>query len=165
MDNITQQQQQQQQETPIDFTVSINYTDNTQYRKTLRSIFRMECQYILEGSHYVFKDGTTIHKDDIDEETLDELNIDQSRYDQCFTYIWNLTHEIPLMVELYSWSSAKYLSQDPEMGIAFLLNYHHLLLFYPLLQKIQKGELVSQYDIDIIKNTTTDYAEFEPFFD
>jgi hypothetical protein len=125
----------------------------------------MECQYILQDNQYIFKDGTTIHKDDIDEESLDELNIDQTRYDVCFQYIFYKTHTIPEMVELYVWASSKYMSSDHEMGIAFLLNYHHLPHYYPLLQKIQKGELVSVDDIEAIKNTTTDYAEFEKFFD
>ena len=107
---------------PMDLTVEINYTNNREYREIMRKIFRMEKQYTIEGDWYVFLGGSKIHIGDIDDETLDELNIDQSRYDSCFAYIWQITNGIPEMIDLYQWSAGKFISTDNEIGICYLLN-------------------------------------------
>ena len=151
-------------EAPIDFTIVPQYTTNGEYRETIRKLFRMEKQYRIEGDEIIFNDGTSFYRDDIDDESLDELNIDQSRYDECFKYIWDLTCGISLMVELYEWAAAKVISRDHDVGIVYLLNYHYLPSFFTLLQKVVRGEEIAKGDVDTVKHAM-EYAEYEPFFD
>jgi hypothetical protein len=149
-------------EEAIDYTVNTNYTNNTEYRETLRNIFRMKPQYYIEDHNIIFENGDIIHRHDIDDETLDEINIDQSRYDICFTNIWELTKDIPIIIELYEWSSAKLMSLDPELGIANLLNYYYLPPFYAILCEIHKGNNITVDMINVVKNAM-EYAEYEPY--
>jgi hypothetical protein len=151
-------------EVPIDFTIVPQYTTNGEYRETIRKIFRMEQQYRIEGDEIIFNDGTSFYRDDIDDESLDELNIDQSRYDDCFKYIWDLTCDKSSMVELYEWAAAKVISVDHDVGIVYLLNYHYLPSFFTLLQKVVRGEEIAKGDVDAVKHAM-EYAEYEPFFD
>ena len=149
---------------PIDITIVPQYNNNTEYRDTIRRLFRMKKQYRIEGDEIIFNDGTSFYRDDIDDESLDEINIDQSRYDECFKYIWDLTHNNPLIIELYEWAAAKVMSIDHDVGIVYLLNYHYLPAFFTLLQKAIRGEDIAKGDVDTVKNAM-EYAEYEPFFD
>jgi len=150
--------------TPIDFTIVPHYTTNMEYRETIRKLFRMKQQYRIEGNEIIFNDGTIFYRDDIDDESLDEINIDQSRYDDCFKYIWDLTCGITLMVKLYEWAAAKIISVEHDVGIVYLLNYHYLPSFFRLLQKVVNGVTIVKGDVDMVKNAM-EYAEYERFFD
>ena len=125
-------------ETPIDYDVIINYYDNKTYRETLRKIFRMENQHRKEGSKIIFNNGEIMDINDIDDETLDEINFDDTVYDDCFSHIWEMTKNVKGMVELYEWSAGNFMSMDQSVGIANLLNYNYLPRFYKLLCKIYK---------------------------
>jgi hypothetical protein len=140
-------------ETPIDFTIlfEAEYATNTEYREIIRKIFRMKMQYTIVGNDILFNDGTMICREDIDDETLDELNIDDTRFDICFKYIWEITKDMPKIVELYEFSSSKFMATDMELGIANLLSFYGLHSFYSVLCKIHKGELVDEVDIDNIR--------------
>ena len=141
---------------PIDFTVVANkYVTDAEYRAVMRAIFRMKPQYKVEGENYVFRDGSIINCNDIDDETLDEVNLDQTRYDECFHYIWEMTKNNKQMLSLYEWSAGKFISSDYELGIAGLLSFDKLPLFYAILCKIAKGCVVTNEMIDAIMTEGT----------
>jgi len=150
-------EQSNHQTSPIDFTVIANqYHTNIGYRAVMRAIFRMQPQYRIDGDHYVFNDGSVIHNEDIDIETLDEINLDQNRYDECFNYIWETTKNNSKFLNLYEWSAAKFISTDHELGIAALLSYDKLPAFYAILCSNAKGEVITDDMIETITGGEND---------
>lgn len=142
-------------ECPINFDIDVNYTTNRQYREILRKIFKMETQYYIENDLIYFKNGDILYCDDVDDETLDELNIDDSRTDICSQFIIEYMNKHPKLRELFEWSSAKVFSIDIEVGIIYLLSFHYLPRFYSLLCKVHNGQEITDNMIQEVKQIET----------
>jgi hypothetical protein len=78
------------------------------------------------------------------------------------------------MIELYNWSSQKYILPDNQSGIANLFSYYYLPNFYKLLCTLHNSglnidssdyqNLITPEMIESVKNAK-EYAEYESFYD
>lgn len=99
-----------------DYTVL--YSNNKEYRDCMRHLFKM-------------KPNTS--NIDLDEETLDEQNYDNSRAIVLLDYIYSITKDNPQFQELYAYGAATMFSQDPEIGLTILFSYDYFYFFHPCL--------------------------------
>lgn len=111
---------------PIQLT--IEYSNNTEYRHCLRKLFKMN----------------PVNYPDISEMNLDEVTKDEQMYDLdaanvTMDYIFNITKSIPEIVNLYEKSASFMFSTDPNIGLTIMLGYDYLDLFHKLLIKIVSG--------------------------
>jgi len=75
---------------------------------------------------------------DLDDETLDEYNYDEHSVSVFIDRVSALTIHIPLFQTLYDAAAAKMFSTDREIGIAILLSYDYLAVFYPLITLFER---------------------------
>ena len=110
--------------------VPISYQTNTEYRHIFRKITQMDISKYHDNVQ---------HLPDLDEETLDEYNYDESSVSAFIDQIVALTAHHPLFQTLYDFAAAKMFSTDREIGITILLSYDFLALYYPLLSLYEKS--------------------------
>jgi len=101
--------------------ITINYTNNEEYRKDLRNIFQMKNQTLDET---------------IDPETADEQDYDNANASIMLDYIYSITKEDSLFKELYEYGAGTMLSLNLEIGLAVLFSYDYFILFHQCLQQI-----------------------------
>ena len=83
--------------------------------------------------------NTTLYVDevntlpDIDAETLDEYNYDDTATVAFLDKVSDLTLDYSYLVDLYKLAAARMFSADPEIGITILMSYDFLHLYYPML--------------------------------
>ena len=111
---------------PIQLT--IEYSNNTEYRHCLRKLFKMN----------------PINYPDISEMDLDEVTKDEKRYDlQAATitmdYIYGITNYIPEIMKLYEKSASFMFSTDPNIGLTIMFGYDYLDLFHLVIIKVVSG--------------------------
>jgi len=111
---------------PVDLT--IEYTNNTEYRECLRNLFKMNSENYPETENM-----------DLDEETMDEMNYDYQSATVTMDFILGTTKSIPEIMELYEKTASFMFSTDPNIGLTIMLGYDYLDLFHKLLQKIVSG--------------------------
>ena len=111
---------------PVDLT--IEYTNNTEYRECLRNLFKMNSENYPETENM-----------DLDEETMDEMNYDYQSATVTMDFIFGTTKSIPEIMELYEKTASFMFSTDPNIGLTIMLGYDYLDLFHKLLQKIVSG--------------------------
>ena len=122
---------------PIQLT--IEYSNDTEYRHCLRKLFKMN------PTNYP----------DISEMNLDEITKDEQSYDLdaaniTMDYILEITNTIPEVINLYEKTASFMFSTDPNIGLTIMLGYDYLDLFHKLLIKILSGisteELLQTYE-------------------
>jgi len=103
----------------------IEYNSNIEYRKILRSLFRMDTEEILKGleSKYNMKE--------LDEETIDEILYDSDKISDTMQELYELTKLNPLFQTLYTLAAAKMISTDASIGQIVLFSYDYLYLIHP----------------------------------
>ncbi len=102
--------------TPYDFSIStISYTDDFEYRKTLRALFRME------------------QKNFTDDVVLDEQDIDDALMTKTLDWIFAKTRSNYLFQTLYTKAAGFMLSESMETGLCILFAYDNLPFFHPVL--------------------------------
>ena len=111
---------------PIQLT--IEYSNNTEYRHCLRKLFKMN----------------PINYPDISEMNLDEITKDEQSYDLdaaniTMDYILEITKTIPEVINLYEKTASFMFSTDPNIGLTIMLGYDYLDLFHQLIIKIVSG--------------------------
>ena len=111
---------------PIQLT--IEYSNDTEYRHCLRKLFKMN----------------PINYPDISEMNLDEITKDEQSYDLdaaniTMDYILKITNTIPEVINLYEKTASFMFSTDPNIGLTIMLGYDYLDLFHKLLIKIVSG--------------------------
>lgn len=111
---------------PVDLT--IEYTNNTEYRECLRNLFKMNSENYPETENM-----------DLDEETMDEMNYDYQSATVTMDFIFRTTKSIPEIMELYEKTASFMFSTDPNIGLTIMLGYDYLDLFHQLLQQIVSG--------------------------
>jgi hypothetical protein len=102
------------------------YSNNTEYRKALRTFFNMNVDSIsatLMQNNY-----------DYDDETLDELLFDPDSVNAGMSTILDKTDGNPLFDHLYSLAAGKMFSTDRGTGLCILLTYDFFSDFHTLWQ-------------------------------
>ena len=111
---------------PIQLT--IEYSNDTEYRHCLRKLFKMN----------------PINYPDISEMNLDEITKDEQSYDLdaaniTMDHIFEITKTIPEVINLYEKTASFMFSTDPNIGLTIMLGYDYLDLFHQLIIKIVSG--------------------------
>lgn len=101
------------------------YNDNAEYRKCIRALFTMD------ANKYTTEISTAEFLNSLDEETLDEITYDEESATKALDAIFNQTKMNDLFKNIYRIAAWKMLSVDPEIGLAVLMSYNYLKLFYP----------------------------------
>jgi len=108
-------------------TKQFQYTNNTEYRQCVRTLFSMDM------NKYTTEISTTEFLNSLDDETLDEITYDEDAATKTLDTIYNQTRINDIFKNIYILAAGKMLSQDPEIGLAVLMSYNYLKLFYPCL--------------------------------
>lgn len=95
------------------------YTNNREYRQLFRTVIGMENVPIPD------------YMVDEDEETLDEMNYDDTKAEIFISDIYEKTKHYTLFTELYEKASALMITTDYGVGLAILLSYDYFCDFYP----------------------------------
>jgi hypothetical protein len=130
----------------------VQYKNNQEYRKCIRDFFQMK---------------ESISALDIDDETKDEQNYDDTSSTKMLNHVYSITKENTHFQELYSYAAATMFSTDPEIGLAVLFSYDYFVLFHPLLCSFhQAWKMPVYYDLDIyeIEPTCNTNLEKNPYF-
>ena len=106
---------------PIDLTIS--YTNDEEYRKTIRQIFQMNSDSYPEIVH-----------SDIDPVSRDELEYDDSAANFAMEYVFDKTRRIPPFIAIYEQAASFMFSTDINIGMTVLFSYDYLLLFHNCLR-------------------------------
>lgn len=111
--------------------LDVKYSDNTEYRQTLRDLFDMkiDCCELL---------------DDLDEESRDELLFDEQTMSQSMDVLFEQTKDDACFQELYDLAAALFFSTDRGIGQAVLMSYDYLEAFHKCLVCFDKGEMENQ---------------------
>ena len=104
----------------------ILYTNNTEYRKCLRTFFNM---INFEENNEIIKECI-----DLDDETYDELLYDSNAAINGMNIIYEKTQNNSLFKELYMIAAGRMFSEDLQIGIAILLSYDHFTQFHRCLR-------------------------------
>lgn len=102
-------------------TPDIEYTNSNEYRDILRKIFKMNETV----------ENTLLNKEDVDEESWDEMLFDSDAISTTMDEIYDKTSDSPLFAELYELAAAQMISTDPTIGHAVLMSYHYFRWFHP----------------------------------
>lgn len=100
---------------------TISYTDSNEYREIIRNVFKMNETV----------ENTLLNKNDVDEESWDEMLFDSESISKTMDEIYEKTCDSPLFAELYEIAAAQMISTDPTIGHAVLMSYHYFHLFHP----------------------------------
>lgn len=103
--------------------LNIQYSNNNEYRKCLRNVFKMDPNN--------YPDTTTM---DLDDETEDEMMYDYESAAHTLDYVMENTINLPEIMELYEKAGSYMFSTDPNIGLTILFGYDYLDLFHPVLK-------------------------------
>lgn len=106
------------------------YSTTSEYRQFLRAICGMELGKMYSDAQYDATNAAAEEEEDIDPETLDEFEYDNSAMSRFLDRIYKATGQNALFRELYSAAAALMLSEDEEIGLAVLCSYDYLVDFY-----------------------------------
>jgi len=133
----------------------MSYTNNREYRQALRDFFQMKCDNI--------SDNTTI--EDLDEETLDEMNYDEDSVGIAMNEIYKKTKRIPVFCQIYEIAAGNMFSLDHEIGLAVLLSYDYFPCFKQFYQKFidlyENANTIIEYSVDAISEQLECTPEYE----
>ena len=128
-----------------DIDYHVDYTENESYRRCLRGVMKMD----TSGVNFDSCD------DDIDDETRDELLIDEKSMSIAMDKIYENTKNDKLFKELYSHAAALMFSEDESIGLAVLFSYDYFSYFHYILQDFnwnkEKYENSIKSIIDILR--------------
>jgi hypothetical protein len=96
------------------------YTNNTEYRATLRAYFKMNTRD-LETTYNELKTD--------DPESYDELMYDEEAMKLGILTIYDATKDEPRFCDLYRKAAGQFLTEDLEIGICVLLTYDYFADF------------------------------------
>ena len=105
--------------------LNVEYSNNKEYRKCIRNIFKMN------ESNY--PDTSTMDLDDV---TEDEMRYDYESASRTLDYVMENTINYPEIMTLYEKAGSYMFSTDPNIGLTLLFNYDYLDLFHSLLKTI-----------------------------
>ena len=105
-------------------TKTIIYDNNKCYRQCLRELFEMN------EANYQEKINDIRSREDLDEETEDEISYDDNAASKMMDEIFDKTQNNVLFKNIYLIAAAKFLSQDETIGLAVLFSYDYLSSFF-----------------------------------
>lgn len=106
-------------------TKLFQYKNNTEYRQCIRTLFSMDI------NKYTTEISTAEFLNSLDDETLDEITYDENAATKTLDTIYSQTRTNDIFKNIYVLAAGKMISQDPEIGLAVLMSYNYLKLFYP----------------------------------
>ena len=108
----------------------IEYNTNNEYRAVYRHHFDMDETKIMEELCKIYgADGIK----EMDQETLDELLVDNDKLSKIMDDILNKTRHEPWFKQLYLLGASKWLSEDDGIGQCILLSYDYYYLYHTCL--------------------------------
>jgi len=106
-------------------TPNITYNDSAEYRDAIRQIFKTDNIKTTEN--------LLLKKEDVDDESWDELMFDSNTMTKALSEIYDKTEDHPLFAELYEIAAAQMISTDTHIGQAVLMSYDYFHLYHPCL--------------------------------
>ena len=103
---------------PLDLEIS--YTNNAEYREFVRKLFKMS------PTNY----NPTSQMDGLDPESKDELEYDDAATSKGLDWIYNQIKDNELFQYILAKAAAKYLSEDPGIGLSVMMCYEYLDVFH-----------------------------------
>lgn len=100
------------------FETKVDYNDNFSYRNVIRNLFSLKA---------------IGQQTDIDVETADENDYDEDAMNKGLNYIYMITKDEPLFIELYKKTASQMLSEDVHIGMSLMLSYSNLKEFHACL--------------------------------
>ena len=97
-------------------SITPSYNNTTEYRSCIRELFYMKSLPNLDS--------------DIDDESRDEMDFDDSSIHTAMEQLFQATREHPLFQQLYLSAAARLISEDQTIGQAILFSYDYLELFH-----------------------------------
>jgi hypothetical protein len=99
------------------------YENNKSYRQCLRELFEMN------KANYQEKINAIKSREELDEETEDEISYDDNAAVKFMDEIHEQTKHHALFKNLYKIAAAKFLSEDESIGLVVLFSYDFMSLF------------------------------------
>ena len=101
----------------------IIYDNNKGYRQCLRELFEMN------QATYQEKINAIKSREELDEETEDEVSYDDSAAEKTMDEIYEKTKDNVLFKNIYKIAAAKFLSEDESIGLVVLFSYDFMSSF------------------------------------
>jgi hypothetical protein len=101
----------------------IIYDNNKGYRQCLRELFQMN------KANYQEKINEIRSREELDEETEDEISYDDSAAEKFMDEIYEKTKHNSLFKDIYKIAAAKFFSEDETIGLVVLFSYDFMSLF------------------------------------
>jgi hypothetical protein len=109
------------------FDASIQYSNDLEFRDCLRKVFKMthkaECK-------------------DLDSVSNDENNYDTDAVFESMNYVYFLTKNEPLFMDMYEKAAAKMFSTDKNIGLSVLYSYDYFRPFHLCLRDFTNTDVV-----------------------
>ena len=127
----------------------ISYNNNEEYRRYLRTVFRLDPNKITPYSSLNLED---IYKQsEIDEESRDEMEFDPDTLDKNMEILFKKTYKIYDFKEIYILAAARMFSTDIKIGQAVLCSYdtfslYHTCIWYILVDPFMNIETITEYN-------------------
>lgn len=115
------------------FDINVEYYENNSYRQCLRQVMNMDVSQITFEQY----------KDKLDDETIDELLIDEKQMSAAMDDIYEKTKNLKSFQSLYNSAAALMFSTDPNIGLAVLFSYDYFSVFHICIQAFHKNDLES----------------------
>ena len=107
--------------------MSVHYSNNKEYRRVFRNLVQMSPAKFYTSPNHI---DIASHLSQLDDETIDENQYDESQVSTFLDSISKKTIHDPLFQQLYDLAAAKMISLDREIGLAVLMSYDFLDAFY-----------------------------------
>jgi len=101
----------------------IIYDNNKGYRQCLRELFEMN------QANYQEKINEIRSREELDEETEDEVSYDDSAAKKFMDEIYEQTKDNALLKAIYKIAAGKFLSEDESIGLVVLFSYDFMSSF------------------------------------
>ena len=109
------------------FDAVIQYSNDFEFRECLRKVFQMKRKQDCK---------------DIDTVSNDENNYDSNAVFDSMNYIYFITKNEPLFLEMYEKAAAKMFSTDKNIGLSILYSYDYFRLFHLCLGDFTNTDVV-----------------------
>lgn len=146
------------------YKISVKYSNNLEYRKCFRQVFKLDTEQILLNLKLKYPDFDTF-----EDETKDELLYDEPKINKTIDEILTMTIFTELFKEFYKKAASFVISDLPDIGLTILLSYDYFQEFHIVLsewfefleshnwdiKKVQKSE-----ELDNFFNTSISIKKF-----
>lgn len=121
--------------------VIVKYSDTREYRKCCRELFDMN----HETYEKTVKELQDHNKEELDEETLDEMAYDGDATTKVMDFLFEQTKDVVEFQELYRTAALRMFSEDPNIGLAVLFSYDYMERFHSCLVEYFSGRFSKDF--------------------